>query len=125
MQSSWSSKIREIGSDSMSKSVRAVVVTITLLIMMCAVAILAVYIYSNNVFNVQCLTGHTMAVISATEATCTTDGRTEGAYCNRCNKVFVESEIIPAFGHNVFESLGGGYSSEEIDEILYNDDLNF
>ena len=26
---------------------------------------------------------------------------------------------------NVFESLGGGYSSEEIDEILYNDDLNF
>ena len=26
---------------------------------------------------------------------------------------------------NVFESLGGEYSSEEIDEILYNDDLNF
>lgn len=26
---------------------------------------------------------------------------------------------------NVLESLGGGYSSEEIDEILYNDDLNF
>lgn len=90
----------------MSKSVRAVVVTITLLVMMCAVAILAVYIYSNNVFNAQCLTGHDMAVISAMEATCTTDGRTEGAYCNRCNKVFIESEIIPAFGHNVFESLG-------------------
>ena len=26
---------------------------------------------------------------------------------------------------NVLESLGGGYSSDEIDEILYNDDLNF
>ena len=26
---------------------------------------------------------------------------------------------------NVLESLGGGYSSKEIDEILYNDDLNF
>ena len=26
---------------------------------------------------------------------------------------------------NVFESLGGGYASEEIDEILYNDDLYF
>ena len=90
----------------MSKSVKAFVVTFTLLVMMCAVAILAVYIYSNNVFNAQCLTGHDMAVISAMEATCTTDGRTEGAYCNRCNKVFVESEIIPAFGHNVFESLG-------------------
>ena len=26
---------------------------------------------------------------------------------------------------NLFESLGGGYTSEEIDEILYNDDVNF
>lgn len=25
----------------------------------------------------------------------------------------------------IFESLGGGYSSEEIDEILYNDNVNF
>lgn len=26
---------------------------------------------------------------------------------------------------DLFESLGGGYTSEEIDEILYNDDINF
>ena len=26
---------------------------------------------------------------------------------------------------DLFESLGGGYTSEEIDEILYNDDVNF
>ena len=26
---------------------------------------------------------------------------------------------------DLFESLGGGYTDEEIDEILYNDDINF
>lgn len=26
---------------------------------------------------------------------------------------------------NIFESLGGGYTSEEVDEHLYNDDINF
>ena len=29
------------------------------------------------------------------------------------------------YQEDLFESLGGGYTSEEIDEILYNDDINF
>ena len=41
-------------------------------------------------------------------------------------------DILSEFGglmteeqEELFESLGGGYTCEDIDEILYNDDINF
>ena len=53
---------------------------------------------------------HTMEIISATEATCTEEGNNEYYYCSECGNYFkdiegeeettVESEIIPATGHN-------------------------
>ena len=34
-------------------------------------------------------------------------------------------EFLNEEQEDLFESLGGGYTSEEIDEILHNDDINF
>lgn len=90
----------------MSKSVRAILVTFTLLVMMCAVAFLAVYIYSHNMFNVQCLVEHDVALITAKPATCTEYGCTNGAYCKRCGKVLVESNTVKPVGHSVVVTKG-------------------
>jgi hypothetical protein len=44
-------------------------------------------------------TGHTEVIDAAVAATCTTDGKTEGSHCSRCNKTFVVQTIIDKFGH--------------------------
>ena len=42
---------------------------------------------------------HNIVVEPAVEATCTTDGKTEGQYCSVCQTVFVASEVVMATGH--------------------------
>lgn len=41
-----------------------------------------------------------VTVTPAVEATCTTDGKTEGSYCASCNAVIVAQTTIPATGHD-------------------------
>lgn len=41
-----------------------------------------------------------VTVMPATEATCTTDGKTEGSICASCNTVLVAQTTIPAKGHD-------------------------
>jgi len=42
---------------------------------------------------------HDTVIVDAIPVTCTTDGYTEGRYCDRCKVVFLEIERIPAPGH--------------------------
>lgn len=44
--------------------------------------------------------GHTAIVDVAIEATCTQDGKTEGAHCSECGAILIKQQIIPAKGHN-------------------------
>ena len=45
--------------------------------------------------------GHRDVVIdAAVEATCETDGLTEGSHCAACGKVFTSQQTIPALGHD-------------------------
>ncbi len=48
--------------------------------------------------------GHEEVIDKAVEATCTTDGKTEGKHCSVCNAVIVAQRTIPAFGHD-YESV--------------------
>ena len=41
-------------------------------------------------------TGHEMVTDAAVEATCTTDGLTEGSHCEKCGHVEVAQEVVPA-----------------------------
>ena len=43
--------------------------------------------------------GHVVVVDEAKEATCTETGLTEGSHCDRCGKILVAQEVIPAKGH--------------------------
>ena len=43
--------------------------------------------------------GHTPVAIPGYEATCTTDGMTEGSYCSVCDETIVAQVVIPATGH--------------------------
>jgi hypothetical protein len=43
--------------------------------------------------------GHKIVTDEAVEPTCTTDGKTQGNHCLRCDKVFEQQEIIKAKGH--------------------------
>ena len=43
--------------------------------------------------------GHVVVVDEAKEATCTETGLTEGSHCDRCGKVLVAQEVIPAKCH--------------------------
>ena len=43
---------------------------------------------------------HVVVTDEAVEETCTTDGKTEGSHCSRCNHVFVAQEVVPAIGHD-------------------------
>ena len=45
---------------------------------------------------------HTPVVDEAEDATCTTDGKTEGSHCGVCNKVIVAQTTIPA-GHKLVD----------------------
>ena len=44
-------------------------------------------------------TGHIETVDKAVDATCTTDGLTEGKHCSVCNETIVSQEVIKALGH--------------------------
>ena len=44
-------------------------------------------------------TGHTVVIDKAVEATCTTDGKTEGSHCAVCGEVFTEQTAVAALGH--------------------------
>ena len=43
--------------------------------------------------------GHTEEILPAVEATCTTDGLTEGKKCAVCDEILVAQAVIPATGH--------------------------
>jgi len=43
--------------------------------------------------------GHNEVVDSAVAPTCTSEGKTEGKHCSRCNTVLVAQSTIPATGH--------------------------
>ena len=45
-------------------------------------------------------TGHTIMVDSAVQATCTTDGWTEGCHCSVCNEIIKAQEKITSLGHD-------------------------
>ena len=42
---------------------------------------------------------HTEVIDEAVEATCTTEGKTEGKHCSECNEVIVAQQTVPAKGH--------------------------
>ena len=44
-------------------------------------------------------TGHNVVTEIAVAATCTKAGKTVKVYCDKCNKVYLESEIVAALGH--------------------------
>lgn len=46
-------------------------------------------------------TGHTVVTTEAKEPTCTEDGYTEMKVCSVCNRVILESTIVPALGHEI------------------------
>ncbi len=43
--------------------------------------------------------GHNLVIRKEIPATCTKDGKTEGVYCSRCNKVYAPQKTIKAKGH--------------------------
>ena len=47
--------------------------------------------------------GHTEAIDSAVDATCTTSGLTEGKHCSVCGEVIVAQDSISALGHEISE----------------------
>ncbi len=49
--------------------------------------------------------GHTEVVDSAVDATCTSDGLTEGKHCSVCNKVLVAQNTVGAAGHSYQETV--------------------
>ncbi len=44
---------------------------------------------------------HTIVIDEAVEATCVSDGKTEGRHCSVCQQVLIAQEIIPALDHTV------------------------
>ena len=47
-----------------------------------------------------CTNGHAEVIDEAVEATCTSDGKTEGKHCSACGEVLVTQKVIPG-GHTV------------------------
>lgn len=50
--------------------------------------------------------GHTTEILPAIEATCTTDGITEGLKCTVCGEILLAQEVIPATGHTLQDVKG-------------------
>ena len=57
-----------------------------------------VYLNENTILYAQ-WTHNDVVIDAAVEATCTTDGKTEGKHCNACGEVLVAQEIVKATGH--------------------------
>ena len=57
------------------------------------------WIYAMTTNDICSLFGHTTVIDKAVQATCTTNGLTEGSHCEICEKVFVEQTVIEA-NHN-------------------------
>lgn len=55
---------------------------------------------------------HTEVIDYAVDATCTTDGLTQGSHCSVCGEVIVEQIVIPATGHtlNYFDNGDGAHT---------------
>ncbi len=49
--------------------------------------------------------GHSMTILSAAEPTCTKPGESLGSSCKVCGEVFVGQVVIPALGHDYYDSL--------------------
>jgi hypothetical protein len=58
--------------------------------------------YKDNYVNAL---GHTEVIDEAVEATCTTDGLTEGRHCSRCDEVIIEQKVITALGHDFADGI--------------------
>lgn len=56
--------------------------------------------FSSDTRPIESLGSHSVVIQPSVEATCTTDGITQGSYCNKCNEVFEVQEIIHAIGHS-------------------------
>ena len=54
------------------------------------------WIYAVTTNDVCSLFGHNIVIDNAVQATCTTDGLTEGSHCEVCRKVFIEQIVIEA-----------------------------
>ena len=50
---------------------------------------------------------HQEVVQDAVDATCTSDGLTEGRYCELCSEVFAQQETIPSSGHSYENGICG------------------
>lgn len=50
--------------------------------------------------------GHTRKTIEPIQPNCYTEGRTEGSYCEVCNEVLVQSQVIPTAPHDYARGLG-------------------
>lgn len=64
---------------------------------------------------------HNETVSPAVEPTCTTSGLTQGKYCIVCNEVFVEQEILPAYGHYVAGPDGTDIPADIVDSYCKED----
>ena len=52
-----------------------------------------------DVCNISICVNHNEVIDAAVEATCTTDGKTEGKHCSVCGEVIVAQEVVKAEGH--------------------------
>ena len=66
-----------------------------------------------------CPDEHTEVVDKAVEATCTTDGLTEGKHCSVCDEVIVAQEVVPALGHSTVEVPGVEPTVDAAGNILH------
>lgn len=57
--------------------------------------------YGGTLRWVAACTKHSVIIQPAVEVSCTSDGLTEGSYCEKCDKVFAKQETIPALGHDM------------------------
>lgn len=50
-------------------------------------------------------TGHTVVTDAAIDATCTTEGKTEGSHCSVCGEVIVAQQTLPLADHDFVDGI--------------------